>query len=143
MAPARAKAITFDTVRELGLKLPKTEAGTAWGSPCLKVDGKMFAYIAINKSAEPNSLGIHCDFADRDALIAEQPDVYYTASHYENYPCVLVRLARVKADALDDLLRMAHRFASSTPKKRTRITKTRKSTKITKQSRTGTERRRP
>lgn len=136
MAPARTRALTFDTVREVGLTLPNTEAATAWGSPCLKVNGRMFAFIAINKSAEPNSLGISCDFADRHTLIAEQPDIYYTASHYETYPCVLVRLARVKRDALEDLLRMAHRFASSTPKKRRRITKTRRSTKLTKQSRT-------
>ena len=130
------KAITFDTVRELGLKLPRTEVGSAWGSPCLKVDGQRFCAMAINRSAEPNSLGINCDFADRDALIAEQPDVYYTASHYENYPCVLVRLAHVRPDALEDLLRMAHRFVSSKPKRRTRITKTRRATKVTKQSRT-------
>ena len=28
----------------------------------------------------------------RDALIAEAPDVYYLKPHYEPYPCVLVRL---------------------------------------------------
>ncbi len=110
------KGLTFDAVRELGLKLPNTEEATAWGSPCLKVNGHMFCAMAINKSAEPNSLGLSCEFADRDALIAEQPDVYYTASHYETYPCVLVRLSRVKRDALDDLLRMAHRFVTTTKK---------------------------
>ncbi len=112
------KGLTFDAVRELGLKLPNTEEATAWGSPCLKVNGHRFCAMAINKSAEPNSLGLHCDFADRDALIAERPDVYYTASHYENYPCVLVRLARVKRDALADLLTMAHRYVGTTKAKR-------------------------
>jgi hypothetical protein len=119
------KGLTFDTVRELGLTLPGTELSTAYGSPALKVDGRMFACIAINKSAEPNSLGIRCNFADRDALITEQPDIYYTADHYVNYPCVLVRLARVKRDALEDLLRMAHRFVTTTSAKR-RPAKTRK-----------------
>ena len=111
------KGLTFDAVRELGLKLPRTEEDTAWGSPCLKVHGHMFCAMAINKSAEPNSLGLHCDFAQRDALIEEQPDIYYTADHYVNYPCVLVRLARVKRDALADLLVMAHRFVSTTSTK--------------------------
>jgi hypothetical protein len=94
------KALTFDAVREIGLKLPSTEAATSWGSPCLKVDGRMFCCIAINKSAEPNSLALRCDFAVRDELIEEQPDIYYTADHYLNYPCVLVRLSRVHRDAL-------------------------------------------
>ena len=119
--------LTFDAVREIGLKLPSTEQGTAWGSPCLKVDGHMFCAMAINKSAEPNSLGLHCDFATRDAMIEEQPEIYYTASHYENYPCVLVRLSRVKREVLEDLLRMSHTFVSTQAKskaKRRRRTRT-------------------
>jgi hypothetical protein len=31
---ARGKAITFDTVREIALKLPGAEEGTAYGTPC-------------------------------------------------------------------------------------------------------------
>ena len=79
----------------------------------MEVDGHRFAAMAINKSAEPNSLGLYVDFAERDELIEAQPDIYYTAAHYENYPCVLVRLSRVGRDALEDLLRMAHRFVST------------------------------
>ena len=115
---ARVKGITWETVREIGLKLPNTTAGTAWRSPTLEVDGRRFAGIPVHKSAEPNSFAIHCDFADRDALIAEQPQIYYTAAHYENYPCVLVRLSRINRDAIEDLLRMAHRYVSSKPPRR-------------------------
>jgi hypothetical protein len=111
-------AITWETVREIGLKLANTTAGTAWRSPTLEVNGRRFAGVPVHRSAEPDSFAIHCDFAERDALIDEQPDVYYTAAHYENYPCVLVRLSRVNRDALEDLLRMAHRFVSSQPQGR-------------------------
>jgi len=114
----KAKGLTFDDVREIGLTLPNTTVATAWGSPCLQVNGHRFCAIAINKSAEPNSLGLHCDFDTRDALIAEQPELYYTASHYENYPCVLVRLSRIRRDVLEDLLRMAYRFVSARHPKR-------------------------
>ena len=114
----KAKGLTFDDVREIGLTLPNTTVATAWGSRCLQVNGHRFCAIAINKSAEPNSLGLHCDFDTRDALIAEQPELYYTASHYENYPCVLVRLSRIRRDVLEDLLRMAHRFVSARHPKR-------------------------
>ena len=127
------RGLTFDVVREIGLKLPNSEEGTAWGTPVLRVNGTIFAGIPIHKSAEPNSLMFRVDFADRDLLIAEQPDVYYTAAHYENYPCVLVRLPRINRDAVEDLLRMSHRYSSaSRQKKRSRITKTRKTTKVAK-----------
>ena len=119
----KTKGLTFDAVREIGLKLPETEEATAWGTPVLKVNGRIITGIPIHKSAEPGSLMFRVEIASRDEMIAEQPDIYYTAAHYENYPCVLVRLARVNRDAIEDLLRMAHRQASSLPKKRPRIAK--------------------
>jgi hypothetical protein len=131
----KAKGLTFDDVREIGLTLPNTTEATAWGSPCLQVNGHRFCAIAINKSAEPNSLGLHCDFATRDAMIAEQPDVYYTASHYENYPCVLVRLSRIRHDVLEDLLRMAHRFESARHAKRAKSRSASRSRRRTKTAR--------
>jgi hypothetical protein len=113
------KPLTFDAVRDIGRALPNTEEGTAWGTPVLRVNGTIFAGIPIHKSAEPGSLMLRVALADRDLLIEEQPDVYYTAAHYENYPCVLVRLARINRDALEDLVRMAHRFSSAgRPRKR-------------------------
>lgn len=104
----------FDTVRRLMRGLDGVVESTAYGSPCLKVNGHMFACIAINKEAEPNTLMIRvASFEQRDDLIAEQPDVYYLKPHYEPYACVLVRLGRVQADALRDLLLGAWRQAST------------------------------
>ncbi len=104
--------ISFDTVREIGLALPNVEEGTAYGSPALKVRGKMFACLPVHRSAEPDSLAIRIDFDQRDALIADDPDTYYLTDHYVNYPVVLVRLTRVHRDALRDLLKMGWRFES-------------------------------
>jgi hypothetical protein len=53
------------------------------------------------------------DFADRDALLEDDPDTYYLKDHYLNYPCVLVRLSRVRDDALRDLITGAYRFVSA------------------------------
>jgi hypothetical protein len=114
------RRINFDTVREIGKQLPGTEVGTAYGSPALKVNGRIYAGIAVNKEAEPNSLGVYLrDFAQREALLAEDPQTYYL-KHYASYPVVLVRLARVTRDALEDLLRGAHRVVSSKPPRRRR-----------------------
>ena len=106
--------MTFQTVRAIGLKLPGAETATMYGAPALKVNGKMFACIASNKAAEPNTLVVWIDFAQRDALLAEDPDTYYLKDHYRNYPCVLVRLSRVSRDAIQDLLAGAWRMVSAT-----------------------------
>ena len=73
----------------------------------------MFVCIASHKSAEPNTLVVMMDFADRDALVEDDPGTYYLKEHYVNYLCVLVRLIRVGADALRDLITGAHRFVSA------------------------------
>jgi hypothetical protein len=99
------------------------EVVTSWGVPALKVRGKMFACVAINKSAEPNSLMVRMAFADRDALIEDDPATYYLKDHYAPYPCVLVRLNRVSHDALRDLLAGAHRFIGAKAPRRTRSPK--------------------
>jgi hypothetical protein len=104
-------ATNFDTVRSIGLTLPGVEESTACGSPALKVHGKLLACIAVHRSAEPNSLVLCVDFADRKELLAADPHVYYVTDHYAGN-VVLVRLSRVKPDVLRDLLGMAHKFVT-------------------------------
>jgi hypothetical protein len=104
----------FDAVRRIGLALPDVEEGTMYGMPALDVGGKMFACIASHKSAEPDTLVVRIPFEQRDELIAEQPDVYYLKEHYVDYACVLVRLAKIRQDALRDLLLTSHRFVTAT-----------------------------
>lgn len=111
------KQVTFDMVREIGLTLPDVEEGTTYGSPALKVHGRMFACLAVHRSAEPDSLALRLPFDRRDGLIAADPKTYYLTPHYVDYPTVLVRLARVHPDALRDLLLMAWRFESSKSRK--------------------------
>jgi hypothetical protein len=114
---------TIKAIETIGRSLPDVEMATSWGVPALKVRGKMFACMAINKQAEPNSLVVRMDFADRDALIEEDPATYYLKDHYVSYPCVLVRLNKVSQDALRDLLTGAHRFVGAKAPKRTRSPK--------------------
>ena len=89
------------------------EEGTAWGTPALKVGGRMFACIASHKSAEPDTLAVRIPFDRRDEMIATCPETYYLKDHYVDYPCVLVRLKRIREDALKDLLLAGWRFVSS------------------------------
>ncbi|HEV3332236.1 MAG TPA: MmcQ/YjbR family DNA-binding protein [Bryobacteraceae bacterium] len=102
----------FDAVRKIGLALPGVEESTTYGVPALKVNGKLLACIAVNRSAEPGSLVVRVDFDDRAELLAADPDVYYVTDHYVGYNAVLVRLSRVNPDVLRDLLGMAHKFVT-------------------------------
>lgn len=103
----------FSRVESAARSLPDVEVGTAWGKPALKVRGQTFVCIASHKSAEPDSLVVPMDIADRDALIQDAPETYYLKEHYVGYPCVLVRLSRVRADALRDLVAGAYRYVST------------------------------
>jgi hypothetical protein len=111
---AAVHTIDFKKVCAAAAALPDVEETTSWGAPTLKVRGKMFVCQAINKQAEPNTLIVRMDIAQRDALIEEDPAVYYLKDHYVDYPCVLVRLSRVHPDALRDLVQTAYRFVNAT-----------------------------
>jgi hypothetical protein len=118
--PRRSAESSFDTVRALAKSLPDVEEGTSWGVPSIKLRGRLLACMASNKAAEPNTLVVCVSFDQRDAMIADDPDTYYLKDHYVGYPCVLVRLARIRRDALRDLLQAGWRFVDATAPRRAR-----------------------
>ena len=69
--------VNFETVRNIGLTFRSVEESRAYGSPVLKVHGKILAGIAVNRSAAPGSLMLCLDLEDRAELLAADPDVYY------------------------------------------------------------------
>ncbi len=104
--------VTVAEALRMGRALPNVEEGMSWGAPALKVCGQMMACVPTNKSAEPGSFLIRMDRAERPALLAEAPDLYYAPDHYLGYDGVLVRLARCTPELMHDLLAMAHKFVS-------------------------------
>ncbi len=70
------RTIDFETVRKIGLALPGVEEGTAYGSPALKVHGKLLACVPAHRSAEAGSLVVCVDFDDRAELLAADSYVY-------------------------------------------------------------------
>ena len=100
--------VTFETVRQVALALPGVEEGTSYGTPAWKVKGKLFA----RQHQDGESLVISVDFDQREMLMAEQPETFYITDHYLNYPWILVRLTKVRADQLPDLLRQSWRRAA-------------------------------
>lgn len=97
----------------MALALPEVEESTAYGSPALKLRGQLLGCIPTNRDAEPDSFVVRVDFAQRDELLAAEPDIYYLKPHYEDYACVLVRLKKIHPDAMRDLLGMAWQFVNT------------------------------
>jgi len=115
-----AEAMTFETVREIGLDLPAVEPGSTFGWPCLKANGNLFAWMPVKKDVEPGTLALRIDFDQREALLQEAPETYYVTDHYVDYPAVLVRLTRLDRDSLADLLRASHRFVTAKKPRKSR-----------------------
>ena len=108
----RQRSLTFDDVREIALSMPEVEETTAYGMPAFKAGGKRFAGAPVERpDVEPNSLGVHISFEERDELMASRPDVYYLTDHYAKYPAVLARLTNIRRDELRDLLSTSWRYA--------------------------------
>jgi|HubBroStandDraft_3_1064219.scaffolds.fasta_scaffold420646_2 hypothetical protein len=113
-----AAKVTFDMARKIALTLPGVEDGSMYGSPALKLHGRLLACLAINKSAEPDSLVVRTGFDERAAQLTEEPTTYYVTDHYMNHPVVLVRMSKIRVDQLQDLLRSAWRFVTDHEKKK-------------------------
>ncbi len=43
----------------------------------------------------------------KEALLADDPDVYFTTPHFDGFPAVLVRLERIAPEELEELIRDA------------------------------------
>ena len=106
-------------VRRIALALPEAEQHSEGFSFSVKNKGKAkgFAWVwqerVHPKQARvpnPDVLAVRvADVAEKEELIASDPDVFFTEPHYNGYPAVLVRLAAVDNDELRELLTDAWR----------------------------------
>ena len=99
---------TFETARRLAIHLPGVEEGTSYGTPALKVKGKLFARLHDNGEW----LVVRIDLDERAMRLETEPDLFLITDHYLAYPWILVRLAVVQEDELRELLEDAWRLAA-------------------------------
>jgi hypothetical protein len=90
-------------VQKIAATLPETEESTSYGTPALKVKGKLLARLR-----EEGDLAIHTD--DKEGLLASDPAIYFSTPHYDGYPMVLVRLAKITEKELRELVTDAWRM---------------------------------
>lgn len=92
---------TEDDVRPLATVLPEVSERTSYGTPAFYVAGKIFARV----HEEPDVLVCwRQDLDDREALLASDPETFFTTDHYAGHASVLIRLDRVEVEELSEIL---------------------------------------
>jgi hypothetical protein len=104
------KPLTWEDARDIALTLPSVEESTSYGTPACKVKGKLF----LRFHQDGQSLVVRTDFAEREGLLAADAETFFITDHYLNYPWILVRLAKVRQDQLNELLMQAWRLVAPT-----------------------------
>jgi hypothetical protein len=107
---------TWDEVRAIAMALPETTEQTGRdGVPDWRVRKKLFAWERPLRRSDLEALGDTApqgpilstrvpDLGVKEALLADDPEVYFTTPHFDGYPAVLVRLGRIDVSELNELL---------------------------------------
>jgi hypothetical protein len=99
----------YERYLKIALALPGAEAATSYGTPSVKIGGRI---LSRWRTEAEGALALRCDFLDRQILLQTQPDVFFLTDHYLNYPMVLVRLDKISKAVLTDVTERAWRLVA-------------------------------
>jgi hypothetical protein len=117
---------SWDDVAHLALSLPETEERPAYGNRAWRVRKKLFVWERPLRAADLEALGEGAPdgpilgarvehLLAKDALLADEPAVYFTTPHFDGHASVLVRLDRIAVPDLEELI--AEAWLSAAPKR--------------------------
>jgi hypothetical protein len=106
---------TWDDVRMIALSLPETSERLSHGHASWRVRDKAFVWERPLRAADIRALGDGAPdgpilgaraphLVAKDALLADDPDVYFTTPHFDGYPSVLVQLEKITRGDLEELI---------------------------------------
>ena len=104
----KPKGASFADVSKIGCRLPGVAESTSYGTPALKVAGKLFARLR----EDGETLVLRCDFVSRDFMLRAEPELFYLTDHYRDYPWILLKLPEVTTSRLTELLEDSWRLAA-------------------------------
>lgn len=108
--------MTLEDVAELVAKLPGTTEGERQGHRTWSVGSKGFAWERPFSKADLKRFGDRTppdgpilavrveNLSEKEALLAEHPDVLFTIPHFDGYAAVLIQLSKVTRAVLRDVL---------------------------------------
>lgn len=119
---------TWKDVEEIALALPEVAEEPSFGNRAWKVRKKLFAWERPLRAKEVEQLGVAAPPADapilgvrvpdeeaKAALLASEPEIYFTTPHFDGHPSVLVLLDRIPRSDLEEAL--AEAWLSRAPKR--------------------------
>jgi hypothetical protein len=106
---------TWDDVRRIALSLPETNEQQSHGHASWRVREKGFVWERPLRPADLRALGDDAPtgailgarvehLIAKEALLADDPDVFFTTPHFDGYPAVLVQLERITPADLEELI---------------------------------------
>jgi hypothetical protein len=106
---------TWEDVRRLALALPDTDEHVSRDLRQWRVREKLFVWerplrrsdLAALGDAAPDGpiLGARVEhLGAKEALLADDPGVFFTTPHFDGYPAILVRLDRISDAALEEVV---------------------------------------
>jgi hypothetical protein len=106
---------SFEDVRRIALGLPDTSERPQWGNMSWRVRDKPFVWERPLRAADLRALGDAAPdgpilgvrvehLGAKEALLADDPAVYFTTPHFDGYAAVLVRLEAIPFDELEEII---------------------------------------
>jgi hypothetical protein len=106
---------SWDDVRRIALALPETREESSRGRAFWRVREKGFVWERPLRATEVQALGADAPagpilgvrvehLGAKEALLADDPDVFFTTPHFDGFPAVLVRLEQIALDELEELI---------------------------------------
>jgi hypothetical protein len=106
---------TWDDVSELALALPETAEQVSRGLRQWRVRDRPFVWERPLRRADREALGDDAPdgpilgarvehVGAKEALIADDPGVFFTTPHFDGYPAILVRLDAISRDDLREVV---------------------------------------
>jgi len=116
----------WDDVRRIALALPETDEHVSRGNAHWRVREKGFVWERPLRQSDLRALGDAAPdgpilgarvehLGAKEALLADDPDLYFTTPHFDGYPAVLVRLERIDLAELEELI--AEAWLARAPKR--------------------------
>ena len=108
-----AKKLTLDDVHEIAIGFPGVEEGRSYGTRAWRV-GKKFMMRAKERMDDVLVVGVD-NLDEKELLLEQAPDLYFTTDHYNGYPALLLRVNKMGKRELKAFIERSWRRAA-TPK---------------------------